>query len=70
MVVHRTLQTIEKTWMDAWMQYMGRLEKDAQNMFVMQVRRTNYSRQKEVTGNGLFTNWCMANNYVFATEKK
>ena len=70
MVVHRTLQTIEKSWMDSWMKYMGRLEKDAQNMFVMQVRREKYSRQNEVVTNGLFTQWCMANNYVFAAEKK
>jgi hypothetical protein len=70
MVVHRTLQTIDKSWMDAWMEYMGRLDKEAQTMFAMQVRRPNYKNQTEVVTNKKFTAWCMANNYVFAADKK
>jgi hypothetical protein len=70
MVVHRALQTIDKTWADAWMDYMGRLDKEAQNMFAMQVRRPTYKRQAEVTTNKKFTAWCMANNYVFTADKK
>lgn len=70
MVVHRTLQTIDKTWMDAWMDYMARLDKEAQTMFAMQVRRPNYNKQVEVVTNKKFTGWCMANNYVFASDKK
>lgn len=70
MVVHRTLQTIDKTWMDAWMDYAARLDKEAQTMFAMQVRRPNYNKQTEVVTNKKFTAWCMANNYVFAADKK
>ena len=70
MVVHRTLQTIDKTWMDAWMDYSARLDKEAQTMFAMQVRRPNYNKQAEVVTNKKFTQWCMANNYVFAADKK
>ena len=70
MVVHRTLQTIDKTWMDAWMDYASRLDKEAQTMFAMQVRRPNYNKQAEVVTNKKFTAWCMANNYVFAADKK
>jgi hypothetical protein len=70
MVVYRTLSTIDKTWMDAWMDYMGRLDKEAQTMFAMQVRRPTYGKQTEVVTNKKFTQWCMANNYVFAADKK
>lgn len=70
MVVHRSLQTIDKSWMDAWMDYMSRLDKEAQTMFAMQVRRPNYNKQAEVVTNKKFTAWCMQNNYVFAADKK
>jgi hypothetical protein len=70
MVVHRTLQTIDKSWMDSWMDYMSRLDKEAQTMFAMQVRRPNYNKQSEVVTNKKFTAWCMQNNYVFAADKK
>lgn len=70
MVVYRTLQTIDKTWMDAWMDYASRLDKEAQTMFAMQVRRPTYNKQAEVVTNKKFTAWCMANNYVFAADKK
>ena len=70
MVVYRTLSTIDKTWMDAWMDYASRLDKEAQTMFAMQVRRPTYGKQAEVVTNKKFTQWCMANNYVFAADKK
>ena len=70
MVVYRTLSTIDKTWMDAWMDYSARLDKEAQTMFAMQVRRPTYNKQSEVVTNKKFTAWCMANNYVFAADKK
>jgi len=70
MVVYRTLSTIDKTWMDAWMDYASRLDKEAQTMFAMQVRRPSYNKQAEVVTNKKFTAWCMANNYVFAADKK
>lgn len=70
MVVYRTLSTIDKTWMDAWMDYSARLDKEAQTMFAMQVRRPTYNKQAEVVTNKKFTAWCMANNYVFAADKK
>ena len=70
MVVYRTLSTIDKTWMDAWMDYASRLDKEAQTMFAMQVRRPTYGKQAEVVTNKKFTKWCMDNNYVFAADKK
>ena len=70
MVVYRTLSTIDKTWMDSWMDYMNRLDKEAQTMFAMNVRRPTYGRQGEVMTNKKFTAWCLANNYVFVADKQ
>ena len=70
MVVYRTLAVIERDWVGAWMDYMARLDKEAQTMFAMQVRRPTYNKQTEVVTNKKFTAWCMANNYVFAADKK
>ena len=70
MVVYRTLSTIDKTWMDSWMDYMNRLDKEAQTMFAMNVRRPTYGKQGEVMTNKKFTAWCLANNYVFVADKQ
>lgn len=70
MVIHRTLACIERSWMDAWMDYMVRMDKESQNMFAMQVRRSTYGKQGEVMTNKKFTAWCLANNYVFTADKK
>jgi len=70
MVVYRTLASIEKTWVDAWMDYMVRLDKEAQGMFANGVRAPKYSKQSDVMSNKKFTQWAMDNNYMFASDKK
>jgi energy-coupling factor transporter ATP-binding protein EcfA2 len=70
MVVYRTLQVIERDWMDAWMDYMQRLDKEAQGMFANGVRADKYPKQSIVMTNKKFTQWAMANNYMFTAEKK
>ena len=70
MVVYRTLASLDKTWVDAWMDYMPRLDKEAQGMFANGVRSTKYSKQSLVMTNRKFTDWAMANNYMFAADKK
>lgn len=70
MVVYRTLTNIEREWVDPWMDYMNRLDKEAQGMFANGVRRPKYSRQNVVMTNKKFTAWAMANNYLFAADKK
>lgn len=69
MVVYRALSTIETNWIDAWMDYMVRLDKEAQGMFVNGVRAKNYSKQSVVMTNRKFTEWAMENNYMFAADK-
>jgi len=70
MVVYRTLSNIDSTWVDAWMDYMGRLDKEAQGLFANGVRQPKYAKQSVVMTNKKFTAWAMANNYMFAADKK
>lgn len=70
MVVYRTLATIDRDWMDAWMDYMNRLDKEAQGLFANGVRNPKYNKQALVMTNKKFTQWAMANNYMFAADKK
>lgn len=69
MVVFRTLTNIDREWVDAWMTYMVRLDKEAQGMFANGVRQKNYSRQNVVMTNKKFTEWAMQNNYLFTADK-
>ena len=70
MVIYRALATIDKDWINAWMDYMQRLDKEAQGMFANGVRAPKYSKQSMVMTNKKFTDWAMANNYMFAADKK
>lgn len=70
MVVYRTLATIDRDWVDAWMDYMVRLDKEAQGLFANGVRNPKYNKQALVMTNKKFTAWAMANNYMFAADKK
>lgn len=70
MVVYRTLATIERDWIDNWMEYMGRLDKEAQGMFANGVRSPKYSKQALVMTNRNFTQWAMTNSYLFAADKR
>ena len=70
MVVYRTLAAIERDWLDAWMDYLLRLDKEAQALFANGVRVKNYAKQGMVMTNRKFTDWAMANNYLFAADIK
>ena len=70
MVVYRTLASLEKDWINPWMDYMVRLDKEAQGMFANGVRAPKYSKQSMVMTNKKFTDWAMTNNYMFAADKK
>tara|TARA_R100000935_G_scaffold57809_1_gene92761 strand:+ start:1825 stop:2934 length:1110 start_codon:yes stop_codon:yes gene_type:complete len=70
MVVYRTLATMEPDYIDAWMDYMPRLDAEAQGMFANGVRTPKYAKQSVVMTNKKFTKWAMDNNYMFAADKK
>jgi hypothetical protein len=70
MVVYRTLASIEADWIDSWLTYMLRLDKEAQALFANGVRAPRYHKQGLVMTNRKFTEWAMKNNYLFSADKK
>lgn len=70
MVVYRALAAIEYDWADAWMTYMGRLDKEAQGMFANGARNPNYKKKDIVMNNRKFGAWAQANGYMFSADKK
>ena len=70
MVVYRALATMNKEFIDPWMEYLNRLDKEAQSLFAMQVRNPKYQKQSLVMNNGKFTKWCMEKNFMFGADKK
>lgn len=70
MVVYRTLAAMDKDLMDPWMIYLDRLDKEAQGMFANGVRSPKYGKQAMVMTNKAFTQWAMANSYLFAADKR
>ena len=70
MVVYRTLASIERDWVNEWMDYLVRLDKEAQGLFANGVRVPKYAKQSLVMTNKKFTEWAMQNNYMFASDKK
>ena len=70
MVVFRTLGSIEKEWINQWMDYLLRLDKEAQGMFANGVRAKKYKKQSLVMTNKKFTDWAMNNNFLFAADKR
>jgi ATPase family associated with various cellular activities (AAA) len=70
MVVYRALATMNKEFIDPWMEYLNRLDPEAQGLFAMQVRNPKYAKQSMVMSNGKFTKWCMDNNFMFTADKK
>jgi hypothetical protein len=69
MVVHRTLATIGREWVDQWMDYMSRLDMEAQLLFMMQVKRDDYAKRTVVLNNAKARAWCLANNFAFGADK-
>lgn len=70
MVVYRSLSAIEADWIDNWMLYMDRLDKEAQGMFANGVRAPKYSKQSMVMTNRKFTDWARNNGYLFAADRR
>ena len=70
MVVYRSLSTLGADWVDSWMDYMVRLDKEAQGMFANGCSAEKYAHRKVVMTNKKFTQWAMDNNYMFAADKK
>lgn len=70
MVIYRALATMNKEFIDPFMEYLNRLDKEAQALFAMQVRNPKYNKQGIVMSNKKFTQWCIDNNFMFTADKK
>ena len=70
MVVYRSLATMEREWLDNWMEYMLRLDAEAQGLFANGVKSPKYSKRSMVMTNKKFTDWARVNNYMFSADKK
>lgn len=68
MVVYRTLATIEYKWVDNWMKYMSKLNREAQGLFVNGVRSEKYGKKDVVTNCKGFQDWCMDNGWMVQGE--
>tara|TARA_R110000796_G_scaffold6645_4_gene23331 strand:+ start:1712 stop:2791 length:1080 start_codon:yes stop_codon:yes gene_type:complete len=69
MTVFRALGAMERNWVDAWMIYMQRLNKEAQGLFANGARVPAYTHRNIVMQNAKFTQWAIDNNYMFAADK-
>ncbi len=71
MVVFRTLGSIERSWVPAWMTYLSRLDKEAQGLFVNGIRaeKFDHKRREAVVQDAKYGEWAMQNSYMFAADK-
>lgn len=71
MIVFKVLSIIDRTWVDAWMEYLLRLDKEAQGAFANGVRAEKYDEKKRVMvmTNKKYQAWALTNNYLFQTDK-
>jgi hypothetical protein len=72
MVVFRTLQCIDSTWLNAWFTYMERLDSEAQALFINGVRNPGYASHKRdlVMTSGVFGKWLQQYGYLFGADIK
>lgn len=69
MVVFRTLANIEADWMNNWMDYLNRLDPEAQAMFANGARAKGYNRQGVVMRNKAFQEWVRTNKHLYTADQ-
>lgn len=70
MVIMRTLNTLDRTWINAWMDYVVRLNPQEQAIFANSVRNEKYKQHELVMTNKKYTDWCMQNQHFDQADKK
>jgi hypothetical protein len=70
MIIYRTLSNIDRSWIDAWMDYFNRLPDEAQGMFVNGVYAEKFDEKKRamICSNRKFTDFTMANPHLHAAD--
>lgn len=69
MLVTKAVQRIEKATMDAFMEFLPRLTKEAQGLFARTVMAKDCPKQNVAATNPKFAAWAASNNYLFAKQK-
>ena len=70
MVVYRAVSMVERDWVDAWITYLKRLDKEAQGLFVNCIRSNNCTKRNIIMQSKAYGDWAVENNYMFAADKK
>ena len=70
MLVSKAIQRIEKATMDAFMDFLPRLSKEAQGLFARSVLSEACPKQNVAATNLKFQMWAAANNYMFGKTAK
>jgi len=68
MVVFRALAGMDRSWIDAWMTYLERLDMEAQALFGVHAAKKDYAHQQVVMTNKKFTDWVFNNNHMFKSD--
>ena len=69
MVVFRSLGSMSKDFVTPFMEYLVRLDAEAQAMFANGVRASGYHAQSLVMMNKKFTEWSMQNQHLYQADK-
>tara|TARA_R110000823_G_scaffold26337_2_gene77001 strand:- start:1397 stop:2473 length:1077 start_codon:yes stop_codon:yes gene_type:complete len=64
MVVYKAIQTVDRSWADAWLTYFVRLPKESQALFANGVLHKDHPQRNFFVTKTKFTEWCHANNYL------
>ena len=72
MVIHRTCSNIDPTWVDAWFDYMTRMDKESQGFFNNTIKADSYDKKKQavVMNNKKYRDWALANNHLATADKR
>jgi len=70
MVVIRALNTMDRSWVNAWMDYVTRLDPAEQALFAHSVKSEKYKHRELVMTNKKFTEWCLKNQHLNQADKK
>jgi len=68
MVIFRALSTMDREFIDPWMDYLVRLPEDSQGLFVNGVRADNYSHKGIAMTNKKFTQWVDNSKFLFTAD--
>jgi len=70
MVINRTLQNIERDWVDAWMDYLPRLPRSAWANFLNGIKAKDHPKQAVVMNNQKFQRFANENIHMFTADKR